>query len=61
MKVKSFSVGIGDGISMSIEKLDEFVKELGNIKIYSIVDTLYPKEVSGEKCGVILTRVIVYE
>lgn len=61
MKVKSFSVGMLKGLDVAIERLDEQVRDLGEIKIHSVTDTLYPKELTGAPCGMTLVRVVVYE
>ena len=61
MKVKSFDVGMVRGMIFAIGKLDKQVRNLGDIKIYSVIDTFYPKEVTEESCGAILVRVVVYE
>ena len=61
MKVKSFHAGMVRGMTYAVGRLDKEVRELGDIKIHSVVDTLYPKEVSGESFGEVLIRVVVYE
>lgn len=68
MKVKTFVVGLIEGWTSSLAKLDERVKELGeDIKIYSLTDTMYKeKDLSENKGGSMpfsdhLARVIVYD
>ncbi|MDO8743341.1 MAG: hypothetical protein Q7J30_02195 [Candidatus Azambacteria bacterium] len=64
MKVKSFVVGIANGIDGSMMLLDESVAKLGKIKIHSVTDTVIPPGVvirTGEKkASALIFRVIVY-
>lgn len=62
MKVKSFSVGMVNGVDGCLETLDKMVAELGQIEIHSLVDTTYPEEMSldGPCPGPRVARVVVY-
>jgi len=65
MQVKSIVAGVANGISGAIEVLDKGVKELGDKKIYSCVDTAYTdpelfEHDKGGRCPKIV-RVIIYD
>ena len=62
MKVKSFEVGLVNGVGFSMKKLDQCVNELGDINIHSVTDTICPDHVNtlGEAPGARIIRVIVY-
>jgi len=63
MKVKSFSIGLADGVDQGMETLDKLVAKLGDIDIRSVTDTVYSEELSrwspGPK-GPLIVRVVVY-
>ncbi len=60
MKVKSFYANPTDGgIEGAIKVLDDKVNKIGNIKIHSCTDTLYPKITIYREPR--LVRVIIYE
>ena len=59
--VKSFAVGIMNGLDSSMGKLDNLVAELGDITIHSLTDTYY--SYNQEHCpdnGPSIVRVVVY-
>lgn len=64
MKVKSFSSGLVQGIREAIKNLDADVMSLGEVKIFQLTDTLYPridntqKQFDGQAQ---IVRVVVYE
>ena len=62
MKVKTFVVGLVDGVVPSLTRLDECVAELGNVVIHSLVDTVYSADSNslGRPPGERIARVIVY-
>jgi hypothetical protein len=66
MKVKSFSVGLANGMSEALNYLDKQVQELGKVNSISVTDTLYSGEIEkfftgkNECPGPHLVRVVVY-
>ena len=68
MKIKSFCIGLADGITSAYQKLDErVVKEIGNeVVIHSVNDTIYyqneiTKHNSATPLLPTLVRVVVYD
>ena len=62
MKVKSFVVGVAEGVDPSMERLDMMVADLGDVVIHSLVDTVYSAEVnsSGKPPDERIVRVVIY-
>ena len=61
-EVKTFVVGLANGISSSMQRLDELVKGLGSITIQSIVDTPYEDTIGGDNPrGPHIIRVVIFQ
>lgn len=60
MKVKSFCVGLANGIEWAIEALDKFVSNLGNVQIHQVTDTLYTDTNTDFTFSRTIVRVITY-
>ena len=61
MPVKTFVVGMANGLRDSMTCLDNDVNQLSGIRIISITDTLYPQEQLPSDNGPKIARVVIYE
>jgi len=66
MKVKSFSVGLANGVCDSIKALDKYVLELGDVQIHQLTDTFYPSiaemiGIGGNPFSPHIVRVVLYD
>ncbi len=62
MKVKSFVVGVVEGVDRSMKRLDEQVEQLGDVTIHSVTDTVYSAVLNraGRPPDELIVRVVVY-